>query len=290
MGAQSKIDLATAEKYLAQFRAKPVAHLIDGKPDTEGTLFETQSPVDHAVLAQVHAGTPSVIDRAAKSSAQAFKSWGKTSGDKRRAILHKIADAHRGARRRDRRRRMHGYRPADPLHEQGGVARCGELPVLRRPRAGSRRWRVSTHGASCELHDAPADRSRGRHNALEHALHVIDLEDRAGFGLGLHGRPQAGRMEPVDRLPAGGDRAGSRAAARRFERRPRFRRNRRQAADRTPGHQGGGLCRGEHHRQPYHGPRRANAETHPFRTGRQEPGSSCSRTPISTAPSTPSSS
>jgi 5-carboxymethyl-2-hydroxymuconic-semialdehyde dehydrogenase len=93
MGAQTKIDLPMAEKCLARFRDKPVAHLIDGKPDTEGALFETQSPVDHSVLAQVHAGTPAVVDRAAKSSAQAFKTWSKAGGEKRRALLHKIADA-----------------------------------------------------------------------------------------------------------------------------------------------------------------------------------------------------
>ena len=93
MGAQTKIDLALAEKCLARFRAQPVTHLIDGRPDTEGVLFETQSPVDHSVLAQVHSGTPAVIDRAAKSSAKAFKAWGKVDGEKRRTILHKIADA-----------------------------------------------------------------------------------------------------------------------------------------------------------------------------------------------------
>jgi hypothetical protein len=48
--------------------------------------------------------------------------------------IHRRCD--RRARRRNRARGMHGYRPADPLHEQGGAARGGELPLLRRPRAG----------------------------------------------------------------------------------------------------------------------------------------------------------
>src|SRR5690606_7414217 len=75
-------------------RQETVAHVIDGKPDAgEGKTFETLSPVDNSVLAQVARGTAADIDRAAKVAKRAFQTWGKTSGTERKKILHKIADA-----------------------------------------------------------------------------------------------------------------------------------------------------------------------------------------------------
>ncbi len=86
--------LGRAEGYLARFRKAPVAHLIDGEPRSgDGTTFETVSPVDGAVLAEVARGGAAEIDLAARSAAAAFKSWRNTRGEERRAILHRIADA-----------------------------------------------------------------------------------------------------------------------------------------------------------------------------------------------------
>ncbi len=87
--------IALAEKHLARFRKGVVPHLIDGKPDTgNGETFETASPVDNAPIAKVARGGAAEIDRAAKAAMKAFRTgWGHTPGDKRRAILHKIADA-----------------------------------------------------------------------------------------------------------------------------------------------------------------------------------------------------
>ena len=87
--------IALAEKHLARFRKNVVPHLIDGKPDIgSGETFETASPVDNAPIANVARGGAAEIDRAAKAAMKAFRTgWGHTPGDKRRAILHKIADA-----------------------------------------------------------------------------------------------------------------------------------------------------------------------------------------------------
>ncbi|HWV41215.1 5-carboxymethyl-2-hydroxymuconate semialdehyde dehydrogenase [Pseudorhodoplanes sp.] len=87
--------IALAEKHLARFRSGTVPHLIDGKPDTgSGETFETASPVDNATIAKVARGGAAEIDRAAKAAMKAFRTnWAHTSGEKRRAILHKIADA-----------------------------------------------------------------------------------------------------------------------------------------------------------------------------------------------------
>ena len=87
--------IALADKHLARFRSAIVPHLIDGKPDLGGGgTFETASPVDNAVIARIARGGAAEIDRAAKAAMKAFRTnWAHVSGDKRRAILHRIADA-----------------------------------------------------------------------------------------------------------------------------------------------------------------------------------------------------
>ena len=87
--------IAQAEKFLARFRKDTVPHLIDGKPDVgSGETFEDASPIDNELLARIARGGTSEIDRAAKAAMKAFRTgWGHTSGEKRRNILHKIADA-----------------------------------------------------------------------------------------------------------------------------------------------------------------------------------------------------
>jgi 5-carboxymethyl-2-hydroxymuconic-semialdehyde dehydrogenase len=91
----SKFDetLARAEQYLARFQGKTLGHLISGKPVAGRDTFETLSPVDNRLLAKVARGTSADIDDAAKAAKHAFASWSKTSGEARRDILHKIADA-----------------------------------------------------------------------------------------------------------------------------------------------------------------------------------------------------
>src|SRR5947209_3565626 len=87
--------IARAESFLKRYRETPVAHLIDGKPDTgSGETFETLSPIDNSVIAQVARGGAAEIDRAAKAAAKAFRTgWSRTTGDQRRKLLHRIADA-----------------------------------------------------------------------------------------------------------------------------------------------------------------------------------------------------
>ncbi len=146
-GMSTALDkaLARADGYLARFRAG------DGRASDRRQGGHRQrrdvrdaSPVDNAVIAKVARGGAAEIDRAAKAAMKAFRTgWGHTSGEKRRAHPAQDRRRHRGARRRDRAGRMHGYRPADPLHVEGGVARRGELPLLRRPRAGRRRRPVA---------------------------------------------------------------------------------------------------------------------------------------------------
>jgi 5-carboxymethyl-2-hydroxymuconic-semialdehyde dehydrogenase len=87
--------IAKAEGFLKRFRDKTVAHLIDGKADPgSGQTFETHSPIDNTVIATVARGGAAEIDRAAKAAMKAFRTgWSQTSGDHRRKLLHRIADA-----------------------------------------------------------------------------------------------------------------------------------------------------------------------------------------------------
>jgi 5-carboxymethyl-2-hydroxymuconic-semialdehyde dehydrogenase len=87
--------IARAESFLKRFRENTVAHLIDGKPDLgNGATFETHSPIDNEVIGKVARGGSEEIDRAAKSAMKAFRTgWSQTTGDHRRKLLHKIADA-----------------------------------------------------------------------------------------------------------------------------------------------------------------------------------------------------
>jgi 5-carboxymethyl-2-hydroxymuconic-semialdehyde dehydrogenase len=88
-------NLSRAEGYLTRFREGGVLNHIDGEsvPAASGKTFETLSPVDLKPLASVAKGDASDIDRAAAAAHKAFKTWSKTPGKERRAILIRVAEA-----------------------------------------------------------------------------------------------------------------------------------------------------------------------------------------------------
>ncbi|MCS3761107.1 5-carboxymethyl-2-hydroxymuconate semialdehyde dehydrogenase [Bradyrhizobium centrosematis] len=90
---QENID--KAERHLARFKEKGVLNRIGGDdvPAADGATFETISPVDLKPLAKVAHGKAADIDRAAKAAHAAFPQWAETSGEARKALLHKVADA-----------------------------------------------------------------------------------------------------------------------------------------------------------------------------------------------------
>ena len=93
--AALQANLDRAAPLLKQLRADGIKHLINGEivASSSGETFETQSPIDNAVLAQVARGTAEDIDRAAKAAKDAFPAWRDMAPSKRRNILNKIADA-----------------------------------------------------------------------------------------------------------------------------------------------------------------------------------------------------
>ncbi|MBB3141434.1 5-carboxymethyl-2-hydroxymuconate semialdehyde dehydrogenase [Halomonas organivorans] len=88
-------NLSRAEGYLSRFRDGGVMNHIDGEsvPAASGKTFETLSPVDLKPLASVARGDAGDIDRAVAAADKAFKTWSKTPGKERRAILIRVAEA-----------------------------------------------------------------------------------------------------------------------------------------------------------------------------------------------------
>jgi 5-carboxymethyl-2-hydroxymuconic-semialdehyde dehydrogenase len=88
-------NLAKAQAYLARFRDHGVLNHIAGAavPAADGATFDTISPVDLKPLAKVAHGKAADVDRAARAAKKAFPAWAAFGGDKRKALLHKIADA-----------------------------------------------------------------------------------------------------------------------------------------------------------------------------------------------------
>jgi 5-carboxymethyl-2-hydroxymuconic-semialdehyde dehydrogenase len=88
-------NIKMAEGHLARFKANGVQNQIDGEAcaASDGSTFDIISPVDLKPLAKVARGRETDIDRAAKAAKAAFPGWAEMAGDKRKALLHKIADA-----------------------------------------------------------------------------------------------------------------------------------------------------------------------------------------------------
>ncbi|RTE94097.1 5-carboxymethyl-2-hydroxymuconate semialdehyde dehydrogenase [Bradyrhizobium sp. LVM 105] len=88
-------NIAKAERYLARFAEHGVLNRIGGEdvPAADSATFETISPVDLKPLAKVAHGKAADIDRAAKAAHAAFPQWAETSGEARKALLHRVADA-----------------------------------------------------------------------------------------------------------------------------------------------------------------------------------------------------
>ncbi|SDH17427.1 5-carboxymethyl-2-hydroxymuconic-semialdehyde dehydrogenase [Bradyrhizobium sp. Rc2d] len=88
-------NIAKAERHLARFRETGVLNRIGGEdvPAADNATFETISPVDLKPLAKVSHGKAADIDRTARAAQAAFPQWAETSGDARKELLHKVADA-----------------------------------------------------------------------------------------------------------------------------------------------------------------------------------------------------
>jgi 5-carboxymethyl-2-hydroxymuconic-semialdehyde dehydrogenase len=70
-----------------------LGHFIDGVAiKGAGPAFEVTEPATGDVLGQAHDATENELNQAVSSAKSAFPAWSATSGEKRKAVLHKIAD------------------------------------------------------------------------------------------------------------------------------------------------------------------------------------------------------
>ena len=94
-GDAARDNRQRALAHLARFQSEPLGHFIDGKPTAGqgGEPFGVLDPSTGNMLGQAVAGTEADVDAAAQAARRAFVSWSRVSGDKRRAVLHAIADA-----------------------------------------------------------------------------------------------------------------------------------------------------------------------------------------------------
>ena len=88
-------NLGKAKEFLERFRGAPLGHFIGGKADAGSgrEVFDNISPVDARVINQVISGDEQDVHAAATAAEAAFPAWRARSGDERRAILHRVANA-----------------------------------------------------------------------------------------------------------------------------------------------------------------------------------------------------
>jgi 5-carboxymethyl-2-hydroxymuconic-semialdehyde dehydrogenase len=67
-------------------------HWIGGKRVDSRDRFQSISPIDETVIADVASADAAIVDQAVAAAKSAFKTWSKTSREERAALLHRIAD------------------------------------------------------------------------------------------------------------------------------------------------------------------------------------------------------
>ena len=81
--------------HLERLVSQPLGHFIAAEPrsGSNGEPFDVLDPSTGETIGQVLAGTADDVASAAAAAKKAFPEWSRTGGDKRRKILHAIADA-----------------------------------------------------------------------------------------------------------------------------------------------------------------------------------------------------
>ena len=88
-------NLAKAAALLERFRAEPLGHFISGRRERGASreLLDNLSPLDGRVINQVVSGDERDVHAAASAAEAALPAWRAMTGEQRRAILHRVADA-----------------------------------------------------------------------------------------------------------------------------------------------------------------------------------------------------
>ncbi|MDE2364604.1 MAG: 5-carboxymethyl-2-hydroxymuconate semialdehyde dehydrogenase [Hyphomicrobiales bacterium] len=85
---------ARLQPLVEKLRTEGVGNWIGGKraKAASGKTFETRSPVDNSLISEVARGGAADIDAAAQAAKAAFPAWRDYPADKRRKLMHAIAD------------------------------------------------------------------------------------------------------------------------------------------------------------------------------------------------------
>ncbi|MEZ5500240.1 MAG: 5-carboxymethyl-2-hydroxymuconate semialdehyde dehydrogenase [Steroidobacteraceae bacterium] len=94
MSERHEANLDRAAAYLQRYESAAVRHFINGahRDSANAAVFDNTSPVDGRLLAKVAQAEAIDVDLAARAADDAFAAWRAWSGERRRALLHKIAD------------------------------------------------------------------------------------------------------------------------------------------------------------------------------------------------------
>ncbi len=92
--SELKSNIDDLSDYLARFKQAGVLNQIGGKAVSaiSGETFDNHSPVDGKLICKIAKSGAADIDAAAKEASAAFPGWRDIDSQKRKKILHKIAD------------------------------------------------------------------------------------------------------------------------------------------------------------------------------------------------------
>jgi len=87
-------NLEKAARAVERFRGAPLGHFVGGRHARGASdhLFDDPSPIDGSLLAQVVSANEDDVDAAARAAHAAFPEWRRVPGERRRALLHRVAD------------------------------------------------------------------------------------------------------------------------------------------------------------------------------------------------------
>ncbi len=205
------------------------------------------------------AAAPKISTAPRPRRGMAFKAWRDMPATMRKKLLHRVADAIEDHADDIAVLECIDTGQAHRFMAKAAIRGAENFPLLRRQMRRCARRPEHAERRALEHFDPGADRPGRRDHAVEHAVHAVDLEDRAGARRRLHGGPQAGGMVAGHRRPAGEAGETGRRARRRSQHRARHRRGSRQGADRASRDQGDRLRRRKRDRLGDHGAGRADA-------------------------------
>ncbi len=263
---------ARLEPLLSRLGAGGIGHTIAGKRVDTSATFETHSPVDKTVITKVARGSADTIDHAAAAAKQAFKAWAAWAPEKRRAVLHKIADTI--VEHAEEIAVLESWDTGQPYRFMSKAAIRGaenfRFFADRVPEARDGRnmptpdhWNVSTR-----VPIGPVGIITPWNTPF--MLSTWKIAPALAAGCTVVHKPAEWSPVTADLLVRLCQKAG--LAGWRAQHRTRLWRGCWQGADRASGHQGDRLCRRKLDRLCHHAPGRRHSEARALRTRRQEPG------------------